>query len=97
MNNENAQYDSDNIVYDLNSLYYAFLAAKKNSDWKPQVQKYEIDFLPNIVASKKALKNREYYSKPSSEFIINERGKIRPIQVYRCLIELFATLYVIMF
>lgn len=48
MNKENAQDNVDNIVYDLNSLYSAFLAAKKDSDWKPQVQKYEIDFLPNI-------------------------------------------------
>jgi len=79
MNNENAQDNVDNIVYDLNSLYSAFLAAKKDSDWKPQVQKYEIDFLPNIVSSKDSLKNREYHSKPSSEFIINERGKVRPI------------------
>ena len=44
MNKENAQDNVDNIVYDLNSLYSAFLAAKKDSDWKPQVQKYEIDF-----------------------------------------------------
>ena len=79
MNNKYAQENADNVVYDLNSLYYAFLAAKKDSDWKPQVQKYEIDFLPNIVESKDSLKNREYYSKPSSEFIINERGKVRPI------------------
>lgn len=79
MNKENAQDNVDNIVYDLNSLYSAFLAAKKDSDWKPQVQKYGIDFLPNIVSTKDLLKNREYHSKPSSEFIINERGKVRPI------------------
>lgn len=79
MNKENAQDNVDNIVYDLNSLYSAFLAAKKDSDWKPQVQKYEIDFLPNIVSTKDLLKNREYHSKPSSEFIINEHGKVRPI------------------
>lgn len=30
--------DKVNIVYDLNSLYNAYLAAKKESDWKPQVQ-----------------------------------------------------------
>lgn len=35
--------------------------------------------LPNIVSTKDLLKNREYHSKPSSEFIINERGKVRPI------------------
>lgn len=70
---------NDNIIYDLNSLYHAYIAAKRGSDWKPQVQKYEMDFLPNIVQSKSDLKNRCYKSKKSSEFIINERGKTRPI------------------
>lgn len=71
--------DKVNIVYDLNSLYNAYLAAKKESDWKPQVQKYEMDFLPRIVESKSDLKNRTYKSKDSTEFIIRERGKTRPI------------------
>lgn len=71
--------DTGNIVYDLNSLYDAYLAAKKNSDWKPQVQKYEMDFLPHIVDSKADLRNRTYQSKESTEFIIHERGKTRPI------------------
>lgn len=71
--------DKVNIVYDLNSLYNAYLAAKKESDWKPQVQKYEMDFLPRIVESKSDLKNRTYKSKESTEFIIRERGKTRPI------------------
>lgn len=71
--------DKVNIVYDLNSLYNAYLAAKKESDWKPQVQKYEMDFLPRIVESKSYLKNRTYKSKDSTEFIIRERGKTRPI------------------
>lgn len=71
--------DKVNTVYDLNSLYNAYLAAKKESDWKPQVQKYEMDFLPRIVESKSDLKNRTYKSKDSTEFIIRERGKTRPI------------------
>lgn len=44
--------DGCHVVYNLNSLYHAFLAAKKDSDWKPQVQKYEMNFLPQIVKSK---------------------------------------------
>lgn len=71
--------DELSVVCDLNSLYGAFLAAKKGSDWKPQVQKYEMDFLPRIVESKSDLKNRTYKSKDSTEFIIRERGKTRPI------------------
>ena len=37
--------DGCHVVYNLNSLYHAYLAAKKDSDWKPQVQKYEMNFL----------------------------------------------------
>lgn len=69
----------DSIIYNLNSLYEAYIAAKKDSDWKPQVQKYEIDYLPNIVQSKKELKNKTYKSQKSTEFVIKERGKVRPI------------------
>ena len=71
--------DGCHVVYNLNSLYHAFLAAKKDSDWKPQVQKYEMNFLPQIVKSKATLKDRTYHSKASTEFIISERGKTRPI------------------
>lgn len=73
------QEDKESIISDLNSLYHAYLLAKKESDWKPQVQKYEINFLPNIVESKHDLENHTYRSKESTEFIINERGKTRPI------------------
>ena len=65
--------DGCHVVYNLNSLYHAFLAAKKDSDWKPQVQKYEMNFLPQIVKSKATLKDRTYHSKASTEFIISER------------------------
>lgn len=89
--------DGCHVVYNLNSLYHAYLAAKKDSDWKPQVQKYEMNFLPHIVKSKAALKDRAYQSKASTEFIISERGKTRPITGYRCLTGLSAILFVIIF
>ena len=38
-----------------------------------------MNFLPHIVKSKAALKSRNYHSLASTEFIINERGKTRPI------------------
>lgn len=71
--------DNDNVVYNLNSLFQAYLCAKRESDWKPQVQKYEMNFLPNIVKSKGELKSKDYTAKESTEFIINERGRTRPI------------------
>lgn len=80
MTNTNTQFEDEcDVVYNLNSLYHAYIAAKKDSDWKPQVQKYEMNFLPHIVKSKAALKSRNYHSLASTEFIINERGKTRPI------------------
>lgn len=71
--------NDENVICNLNALYHAYLASKKNSDWKPQVQKYEMDFLPHIVKSKQELMERTYKSLPSTEFIIRERGKVRPI------------------
>ena len=80
MTDTNTQFEDEcDVVYNLNSLYHAYIAAKKDSDWKPQVQKYEMNFLPHIVKSKAALKSRNYHSLASTEFIINERGKTRPI------------------
>lgn len=73
------EHEECNIIYNLNSLYEAYLRSKKNSDWKPQVQKYEIDYLPNIVKSKQKLKGRNYTSEPGSEFMLCERGKSRQI------------------
>ena len=87
MNKENAQDNVDNIVYDLNSLYSAFLAAKKDSDWKPQVQKYEIDFLPNIVSTKDLLRIENIIQNHLLNLLSMNVVKFDQLQDYKCLTE----------
>ena len=66
-------------IFDANLLYESFLLAKKGSDWKPQVQKFEMNSLFEIFQMQDELQNRTYQLKPTSNFIISERGKTRPI------------------
>ncbi len=68
-----------NKITDLNVLYEAFLASMKGSAWKEEPQKFEMDFLSEIVKLKQELETREYRTMPGSEFTLNERGKIRYI------------------
>lgn len=69
----------DNKIADLNVLYDAFRASLKGSAWKEEPQKFETDFLSEIVKLKQELETREYKTMPGSEFTLNERGKIRHI------------------
>lgn len=71
--------NEQNIIYNLNFLYSAYLRSKKGSNWKPQVQKFGMDYLTNLVKTKDSLKTRNYKSKPCSKFPIRERGKTRQI------------------
>lgn len=70
---------NDNKIADLNVLYDAFLASMKGSAWKEEPQKFEINFLSEIIKLKQELETREYKTMPGSEFTLNERGKIRHI------------------
>ena len=64
---------------DLNLLYDSFLASLKGSAWKEEPQKFEIDFLSEIVKLKREIESREYRTSPGTEFTLNERGKVRHI------------------
>lgn len=66
-------------IYDGNLLYESFLKAKKGSDWKPQVQRFEINYLSELANLQKILQKEKYEFLPSTEFTLNERGKIRHI------------------
>lgn len=66
-------------IFDGNSLYDAFKRAKQGSDWKPQVQKFEMTYLLEISRIQSDLKNKTYQFLPATNFIINERGKTRCI------------------
>lgn len=67
--NETVGYDNktagfDNKITDLNVLYDAFLASMKGSAWKEEPQKFEINFLSEIVKLKQELETREYKTMP---------------------------------
>ena len=64
-------------VTDLNNLYDAFRASMKGSAWKEEPQRFEIDFLSELVKLKHELESRTYKVSQGSEFVLNERGKIR--------------------
>lgn len=66
-------------IFDGNVLYEAYLRAKKGSDWKPQVQKFEMSYLLELSKMQKDLANMEYEFLPTTNFTLNERGKTRRI------------------
>ena len=45
---------------DLNLLYDSFRASMKGSAWKEEPQRFEIDFLSEIVALSDEIKSRKY-------------------------------------
>lgn len=64
-------------IYDGNALYDAYLRAKSGSDWKPQVQRYEMTYLLDLSKMQRELKEHTYEFQPCSSFPLNERGKTR--------------------
>lgn len=68
---------NENRIADMNVLYDAFLASMKGSSWKEEPQRFEIDFLSEIARLKQELESRTYKTLPGSEFVQNERGKLR--------------------
>lgn len=67
-------------IFNGNSLYEAFLRAKQGSDWKPQVQRFEMTYLLELARMQKELEEHSYEFLPSTEFVLNERGKTRVIR-----------------
>lgn len=66
-------------IFDGNALYDAYKRAKKGSDWKPQVQKFEMNYLLELAKIQKDLENMTYEFLPTTNFTIHERGNIRRI------------------
>ena len=66
-------------IADLNVLYDAFRASMNGSAWKEEPQRFEIDFLSEIIRLKKDIENRTYQTAEGSVFIYRERGKARLI------------------
>mgnify|MGYP002853972259 CR=1 FL=1 len=66
-------------IADTNVLYEAFLASLKGSSWKREPEKFEHDWMEEILSLKQDLLNKTYKTLPGVEFKLNERGKIRHI------------------
>lgn len=67
------------ILCNMDNLYKAFKKAKQGSDWKPQVQKFEMNYLVELAKIQEELQNKTYQLRKPTEFIISERGKTRVI------------------
>lgn len=66
-------------IFDGNVLYESFIRAKHGSDWKPQVQKFEMNYLFELADLQTELVSGDYTFLPNTEFTIHERGKVRRI------------------
>ncbi len=66
-------------IFNINALYDAYKKSKRNSDWKPQVQRYEMNHLSELTKLYRELKERTFKFLPSIEFVLRERGKVRVI------------------
>lgn len=66
-------------IFDGNVLYESFIRAKQGSDWKPQVQKFEMNYLFELADLQTELVSGDYTFLPNMEFTIHERGKVRRI------------------
>ena len=76
-------YDSEGYqreIFDGNALFEAYKRAKKGSDWKPQVQRFEMTYLLKLSRIQRELQEMTYEFLPSTQFVLNERGKTRVIR-----------------
>ena len=74
---ENCSYKRE--IFNGNNLYKGFKKSKQNSDWKPQVQKFEMNLLPELARLYREIKERSFKLSPCNEFVLRERGKTRLI------------------
>lgn len=63
----------------MNLLYEAFKASMRDSSWKGEPQRFEVDFLSELTALSNEIADRSYKTSKGSEFVLNERGKRRYI------------------
>ena len=53
-------------IFDGNALYEAYKRAKKGSDWKPQVQKFEMNYLMELSKIQRDLEDMTYEFLPTT-------------------------------
>lgn len=66
-------------IFDGNLLYESFQRAKQGSEWKPQVQRFEMNYLIELSNLQRELESGNYTFQSSVEFTLHERGKKRRI------------------
>lgn len=66
-------------IFDGNLLYESFQRAKQGSEWKPQVQRFEMNYLIELSNLQRELESGDYTFQSSVEFTLHERGKQRRI------------------
>ena len=85
----NMMSDYDETPYhpllDLNCYYDAFKKSMKDSSWKGEPQKFETDWLSQIVKLRNELANGTYKSTKKGEFVAYERGRAR--HIHSCVIR----------
>ena len=69
-----------NDLTTLEKLNNAFYKCSKASAWKESTQRYHTNLLVNNVKLQSDLRNGKYQISPTTDFKLNERGKIRHIE-----------------
>ena len=67
------------LLCDINYLYEAFRKSMQGSSWKSQPQKFEQNVLYELAKISDSLEDLSYTVDPTTEFVLNERGKTRYI------------------
>lgn len=67
------------ILTDANHLYSAYHKCIENIVWKESTQRFMINHLRNIFKLQDELIDQSYVTGKTNEFILTERGRIRPI------------------
>lgn len=74
---ENCDYKHE--IFNIENLYEAYFLAKKNSDWKESVQRFEMNLITELTLLEKELNDGTFKYSETNDFILNERGKTRLI------------------
>ena len=69
-----------NRVADMNVLLNAFDQCRSGSDWKASTQRYEANVMLKTLEIKQSIESGAYHPSKCKEFILSERGKVRPVK-----------------
>lgn len=68
------------VLSDANNLFDAFQLSQKGSSWKASSQRCDMNLLRTIHSLQNELRTKTYRQCNFTEFVMTERGKIRPIR-----------------